>query len=160
MPEATRIARIAAGTLMIAILAMGAVSPSRAEEESGTFNFMWENDVVGGTDRNYTNGVELSYLSIEDHLWDWFRTGSNALPGVGADEKPDHRGHREHCGRDCLPGGGFYRDDVLVGDGVAVAIVHAPWVDRSHEGFFPGRGGHATAGALHEPDGDVSIPHI
>jgi lipid A 3-O-deacylase len=79
--------RIAARALLIAALYLAGISAGRAEEESGTFNFLWENDVIGGTDHHYTNGLELSYLSIEDHLWDWFRSGSNLLPGV-ADE--DH----------------------------------------------------------------------
>jgi hypothetical protein len=46
------------------------VCASPAEDESGTFNFLWENDAIAGTDHHYTNGLELSYLSIEDHLWE------------------------------------------------------------------------------------------
>ena len=33
------------------------------EDDEGTFTFVWENDVLGGTDRNYTNGLRLSWLS-------------------------------------------------------------------------------------------------
>jgi hypothetical protein len=33
--------------------------------ERGTWSFNWENDVFGGTDRNYTNGNRLSYVSPE-----------------------------------------------------------------------------------------------
>lgn len=33
------------------------------EEALATWSFNWENDVYGGTDRNYTNGVRLSYVS-------------------------------------------------------------------------------------------------
>lgn len=78
--------RIAAGALLIVALYLAGIAIGRAEEESGTFNFLWENDVIAGTDHHYTNGVELSYLSIEDHLWDWFRSGSRLLPGVGEDD--------------------------------------------------------------------------
>jgi hypothetical protein len=70
------------------LLLGGVIHPcvSLAEEESGTFNFLWENDVIAGTDRHYTNGFEFSYLSIEDHLWDWFRSGSAMLPGVSGED--------------------------------------------------------------------------
>jgi hypothetical protein len=33
--------------------------------ERGTWTALWENDVFGGTDRNYTNGNRLSYVSPE-----------------------------------------------------------------------------------------------
>src|SRR6185436_4739093 len=78
--------RIAAKALIIATLYCSWIGASAAEDESGTFNFLWENDAIAGTDHHYTNGVELSYLSIEDHLWDWFRNGSNLLPGVSNDD--------------------------------------------------------------------------
>lgn len=32
-------------------------------DESGTFTFVWENDYFANTDRNYTNGVRMAYLS-------------------------------------------------------------------------------------------------
>lgn len=32
-------------------------------DESGTFTFVWENDYFANTDRNYTNGLRLAYLS-------------------------------------------------------------------------------------------------
>jgi hypothetical protein len=63
--------------LIIVALYFSSICASVAQEESGTFNFLWENDTIAGTDHHYTNGVELSYLSIEDRLWDWFRNGSN-----------------------------------------------------------------------------------
>ena len=63
-----------------------ALQSSQAEESGGTFNFLWENDVVAATDQHYTNGLEFSYLSIEDHLWNWFRTGSSVLPGVARED--------------------------------------------------------------------------
>src|SRR4030095_5367450 len=80
--------RIAAKALIIIALHLNftSVCASTAPDESGTFNFLWENDAIAGTDHHYTNGVELSYLSIEDHLWDWFRNGSNLLPGVNKDD--------------------------------------------------------------------------
>jgi len=64
--------RIAAKALLIMALHLNFtnVCASTAPDERGTFNFLWENDAIAGTDHHYTNGVELSYLSIEDHLWD------------------------------------------------------------------------------------------
>ncbi len=32
-------------------------------DAKGTYTFVWENDKIAGTDRNYTNGVRLSWLS-------------------------------------------------------------------------------------------------
>ncbi len=34
-----------------------------AYDDSGTFTFVWENDYFANTDRNYTNGLRLSYIS-------------------------------------------------------------------------------------------------
>ncbi len=33
------------------------------QDDDGTITFIWENDRFGGTDRNYTNGNRISYLS-------------------------------------------------------------------------------------------------
>ena len=62
-------------------------APAAFADDGSTFNFLWENDAVAGTDHHYTNGLEFSWLSIENHLWDWFREGSNALPGVTPDDQ-------------------------------------------------------------------------
>ncbi|MEO0393510.1 MAG: lipid A deacylase LpxR family protein [Pseudomonadota bacterium] len=37
-------------------------------DDNGTLTFIWENDKFGGTDRNYTNGNRLSYLSPTQSL--------------------------------------------------------------------------------------------
>jgi lipid A 3-O-deacylase len=71
---------------VVSCMLLANVQAFAADEKSGSFNFLWENDIIGGTDHHYTNGVELSYLSIEDHLWDWFRSGSSMLPGVDTDD--------------------------------------------------------------------------
>lgn len=60
--------------LLTCCLALTAAVPLRAAEGSrtdskpapdreGTFNFNLENDEIAGTDRHYTNGLEISYLS-------------------------------------------------------------------------------------------------
>lgn len=68
---------------MLGWLAGMALAPACSfADDNGAFTFLWENDVIAGTDHRYTNGLEFSYLSVENHLWDWFRTGSSVLPGV------------------------------------------------------------------------------
>lgn len=56
---------------LAAIAAILASSPASAQEpefhsaddDLSTWSFVWENDYFSGTDRNYTNGVRLAYLS-------------------------------------------------------------------------------------------------
>ena len=57
------VASLAAGSA--AAKAQGASEPLAAPgpAEQATWTFVWENDYFAGTDRNYTNGVRLSYLS-------------------------------------------------------------------------------------------------
>ncbi len=43
------------------------------EDDKAIFNLIFENDIFGGTDSNYTNGVRLSVLSPEDQTPDWAR---------------------------------------------------------------------------------------
>ncbi|HMM76263.1 MAG TPA: lipid A deacylase LpxR family protein [Gammaproteobacteria bacterium] len=62
--------------------------------ERGTFNVLFENDTFAGTDRNYTNGVELSWLSAPNRAiapLDWIgrhvlRAGEDdeVYGGIGA----------------------------------------------------------------------------
>ncbi len=53
-----------------------------AEETSGTWNLIVENDTFTDTDRHYTSGVQLSYLSGEDRLPRWLRIAADLLPGI------------------------------------------------------------------------------
>ncbi len=60
------------------------------EDEAGTFTFVWENDKFTNTDRNYTNGARLSWLSgtqETDGLSGWI-----ARNLVRADESAVRRG--------------------------------------------------------------------
>lgn len=59
--------------------------PTERARQAGVFTLYVENDYFGGTDRHYTNGVKLSWLT--DDLSDWGRHGwrqdfLNALPFV------------------------------------------------------------------------------
>lgn len=57
--------------LAVLLLSFAVSVPAYAEDReflapydnSGTFTFVWENDYFANTDRNYTNGLRLSYLS-------------------------------------------------------------------------------------------------
>src|SRR5881275_374663 len=42
-----------------------------------------ENDVSYGTDRHYTQGAKISYLSRDEEVPDWLKTFSSHLPAVG-----------------------------------------------------------------------------
>lgn len=53
--------RIASLTLLASATIV--TSANAAEEPGGTFSLLLENDAVARTDRHYTNGFELSYLS-------------------------------------------------------------------------------------------------
>lgn len=57
--------RILAGALAVlsAFSAGRALAATNIEPEKGTLSFVFENDVFYNTDRDYTNGVELSYTS-------------------------------------------------------------------------------------------------
>ena len=49
------------------LLGLGHAAPALAEEnpnaERGTLSLIYENDTFAATDRNYTNGIDVSYLS-------------------------------------------------------------------------------------------------
>lgn len=56
------------GSLLLGRLLLGCLLfwPSLAgAAEPATWSLIWENDVFGGTDRNYTNGLRASYVSPE-----------------------------------------------------------------------------------------------
>lgn len=52
-----------------------------AEDDKGTFNVQFENDIFnGGTDRHYTNGVRFSYLSPEKDIPEPILAFGQAMP--------------------------------------------------------------------------------
>lgn len=54
-------------------------------DDKGIFNVVWENDIFGGTDQNYTNGIRFAWLSPETQTPDWARwAADNLLPFGGA----------------------------------------------------------------------------
>lgn len=57
---------LASTLLLMPAVVLGAEPDAR---ERGTFSVLFENDTFAGTDRNYTNGVELSYLSAPNRAF-------------------------------------------------------------------------------------------
>lgn len=56
-------------------------APAFAEEdEKGIFNIVIENDFFAGEDRDYTNGIRLSWLSSEKNTPEWEKSLANVLP--------------------------------------------------------------------------------
>lgn len=51
-------------------------------ERRGTWNLIVENDSFTGTDRNYTSGVQMSYLSRAERVPNWLRRAAVLFPDV------------------------------------------------------------------------------
>src|SRR5882672_2957049 len=64
--------RLLPASLCMAMLAIAESTAVRAaESELGTFNFVFENDAFAGRDRDYTNGVLVSWTSGPDQTPSW-----------------------------------------------------------------------------------------
>lgn len=72
------------GVLIAYALYTGAPAAAR-DITNGTYNLLVENDIFGGTDRYYTSGLQLSYLSARGDLPGWLDGIARRLPGVDAD---------------------------------------------------------------------------
>ncbi|GGB51170.1 membrane protein [Tistrella bauzanensis] len=53
------------------------------DAEGGTFSLVFENDVVSNTDRHYTNGFRLSYMTAPGQEPEWLRKAAGLLPYTG-----------------------------------------------------------------------------
>lgn len=47
------------------------------------FSLTWENDAIAQSDRHYTQGANISYLSRDDSLPGWFQSLSERVPAIG-----------------------------------------------------------------------------
>lgn len=68
--------------VLAAFAAALAVSPAAAQEPPGargTWSLTFENDIFGGSDRDYTNGVRFDYVSPRNRLTALGRLGRNNL---------------------------------------------------------------------------------
>ena len=63
-----------------ATLALANEEAEVEEEESGTFTFVLENDLFFGLDRDYTNGVQLAWMSEPDYAPQWALKAARLLP--------------------------------------------------------------------------------
>ncbi len=52
---------------------------ANAEDDRGTLTVLYENDKLAGTDRQYTNGFQLSYLSSTAAVPEWLRGWRSSL---------------------------------------------------------------------------------
>lgn len=59
-----------------------AAAGAETEKPSGTWNLIVENDTFTDTDRYYTSGVQLSYLSAPNQLPGWLQIAADLLPGI------------------------------------------------------------------------------
>ena len=67
--------------------ASAADAPPRPKDEAGIFSLSVENDLFANTDRHYTNGIRLSYLSAESDLPQWVEAAADAFPLFAPDGK-------------------------------------------------------------------------
>lgn len=72
--------------LLAAIHSVAGAALSHADD-AGTFNLLLENDVFGGTDRHYTNGFQLSYLSAPRDGDSATARAAQWLPGIAAGDE-------------------------------------------------------------------------
>jgi hypothetical protein len=68
--------------IIVVFLLLPAVPAVAQQPPAGTLGFLVENDKFTGTDRHYTNGVQLTYLSPKDDVPRWLRAASRYLPGM------------------------------------------------------------------------------
>src|SRR5438105_436740 len=75
------------GLLLFILEVLGGPTCSRADDgwEGRIFSVLWENDVTAHTDRHYTQGARLVYLSADDAFSDWLQRFSRELPAIGLD---------------------------------------------------------------------------
>lgn len=72
---------LCAFTATTALAAPDTGSPERTEEDDSSIaTLVWENDIFGGTDENYTNGIRFGWLSSEANAPYWVRTAADVLP--------------------------------------------------------------------------------
>ncbi len=87
----TRLKRCISLMLLLSscILALPAAAEDATEAEAarerGTLSLVFENDLFGKSDRNYTNGVRAEWLSAPSDIPDWVIDAAHAFPLFPAD---------------------------------------------------------------------------
>lgn len=72
--------RIVALALLVTLPTVSAPAASAQEPEQGTFNFVLENDLFTGLDRDYTNGILFSWTSGPDQVPSWVIDAAHLFP--------------------------------------------------------------------------------
>lgn len=71
-----------------ALVAAFFVSEADAEQAAPTVvSIMVENDLFGGTDRNYSNGLRLERMASEERTFGILKSAARLLPGIGVDNR-------------------------------------------------------------------------
>jgi len=79
----------ALGTLWMA----GALkATASAEAPAGVISLTSENDLFGGTDRNYSNGLRIERVSPADSVFPLLREAADLVPGLNLDRKKLRQG--------------------------------------------------------------------
>ena len=77
--------------LVAALIAFVAPAHAASGPEKGTFGILFENDWFSKQDRNYTNGLELTYTTAPQDTPDWLVDAAHWLPFFTATGKGDVR---------------------------------------------------------------------
>jgi hypothetical protein len=86
--------RVVNGLIGFLVCGTGSVGPVLADQgwEGQRLSATWENDVLTGTDRHYTQGASIAYWSRDDALPGWLAGLSSHLPAVGLDYQAEKWG--------------------------------------------------------------------
>ncbi len=98
MEKATRNMRHALlGAILLGITSIFAGTAVGAEDQDNTFIFYWENDVFSASDRHYTNGLRLLWVSgplkefgEDNRLPDWSDKSLQSLPLINIPTTTKH----------------------------------------------------------------------
>jgi hypothetical protein len=71
-----------AGAKLLACIAVFFAMHTAQADEDGVLTLLIENDVIAATDQHYTNGLELTYLSVKNGVPGSIQPGVVLLPGV------------------------------------------------------------------------------
>ena len=107
--------------MFLSLVALFGAKPAWGEEKLGNFSLYFENDFFGGTDRYYTNGVKLSWISPDlndyaesDKLPDWSLPYIRRLPFIN--EPGLQRNIGLSMGQNMYTPGDISREDMIEDD--------------------------------------------
>jgi hypothetical protein len=80
--------------LVFAAFLLSGVAPAPADNgwEGHILSLTWENDAISDTDRHYTHGARVAYLSRDNALPRWARWLADHVPAVGMKKQADKLG--------------------------------------------------------------------